>query len=84
MEKIAEKPLVYTIGCPKCRELEELFQERKIEYDICNDVKLMIERGLNMSRWLKSGIKFIISKRLKNGPKIFNYEVERWKVVNKS
>lgn len=67
MEKIVEKPLVYTIGCPKCRELEELFQEKKIEYDICNDVKLMIEKG------------FEYIPMVEIGDKIYNFEeAEEW------
>ena len=40
-----EKPLIYTIGCPKCRTLELLFKKKKIEYDTCTDINIMAQKG---------------------------------------
>lgn len=40
-----QKPLIYTTGCPKCRALEKLFQAKGIEYEVCTDIKIMIEKG---------------------------------------
>lgn len=39
------KPLIYTIGCPKCKSLEKLFKDRGIEYEVCTDIKTMVEKG---------------------------------------
>lgn len=67
MEERKEKLLVYTIGCPKCKELEELFQEKNIKYDTCKDIKLMIEKG------------FEYVPMVEIGDKIYNFEqTKKW------
>ena len=43
MEKA--RPLIYTIGCPKCKALERLFKSKGIEYDVCTDVQIMVDKG---------------------------------------
>lgn len=36
---------LYTTHCPKCIILEKKLQERNIEYQVCDNVDLMLERG---------------------------------------
>lgn len=39
--------ILYTIGCPKCKVLEKKLQTKGIEFDICDDKELMIEKGFS-------------------------------------
>lgn len=39
--------ILYTIGCPKCIVLEKKLQAKGIEFDICDDKELMIEKGFS-------------------------------------
>ena len=40
-----DKPLIYTVGCPKCHTLELLLKKKKIEYDTCTDLQVMVQKG---------------------------------------
>lgn len=41
-----EKIVVYAAeGCPKCAALKKRLVEDKIDYEICTDVDLMLEKG---------------------------------------
>lgn len=37
---------LYTIDCPKCRILEDELTSQHIEFEVCKDKKLMIDRGM--------------------------------------
>ena len=37
--------ILYTTGCPKCRILKKKLEEKNIEYEICNDIDAMLEKG---------------------------------------
>lgn len=38
--------VLYTIGCPSCRVLEEKLNKKKIKFSICTDTEKMIELGM--------------------------------------
>ena len=37
--------VLYTTNCPKCKILKKKLDEKNVEYDICEDVDLMVEKG---------------------------------------
>ena len=37
--------ILYTTNCPKCRVLEAKLKQSNIEFEINNNVELMIEKG---------------------------------------
>lgn len=36
---------LYSTGCPKCKILEQKLDNANIEYNICNDINKMEEKG---------------------------------------
>ena len=41
--------VLYTTGCPKCKVLEKKLRDKGIEFQVENDVDLMIEKGYLMA-----------------------------------
>ena len=39
--------ILYTTHCPKCKALARKLQEANINYEICEDVKVMEEKGFS-------------------------------------
>ncbi len=37
--------ILYTNGCPQCKILKTKLDEKNIEYEVFDDVKLMLEKG---------------------------------------
>ena len=44
---------LYTTHCPKCIILEKKLQERNIEYQICDNVELMLSKGMQEAPYLE-------------------------------
>lgn len=40
------KPILYTTNCPRCNVLEKKLNNAKIEYDICTDTNIMLEKNI--------------------------------------
>ena len=40
------KPILYTIGCPKCIVLEKNLAAAAVDFEICNDVEKIKEKGI--------------------------------------
>ncbi len=40
--------ILYSTGCPKCKVLEQKLRDKGIEFEVENDVDLMIEKGYLM------------------------------------
>lgn len=38
--------VLYTIGCPKCKQLERLLDKNKIKYETCSDINTMNMLGM--------------------------------------
>ena len=47
MKTTEDKTLVtlYTNDCPKCKILKTKLDTKNVQYDICNDLELMINKG---------------------------------------
>lgn len=39
------KVVLYSTGCPRCRVLEKKLQQKKIDYEEINDIKIMEDKG---------------------------------------
>lgn len=39
------KVVLYTTDCPKCRILKKRLDNQNIQYTVCSDKELMLERG---------------------------------------
>lgn len=39
------KIILYTTHCPMCKALRTRLDQKKIEYEVCEDVDLMVEKG---------------------------------------
>jgi glutaredoxin len=39
------KIILYSNNCPKCKILKSKLDEKKIEYEIFNDINIMIKKG---------------------------------------
>ncbi len=39
------KIILYSNDCPKCKILKERLDSKGVDYEICNDIDLMIEKG---------------------------------------
>lgn len=37
--------VLYSTGCPKCRILEKKLNDKKIEYEICDDVNMILDKN---------------------------------------
>ena len=38
---------LFTIDCPKCKILEKKLSQANIEYEVCEDREIMINKGFN-------------------------------------
>lgn len=38
---------LYTIDCPKCRILEDELTSQHIEFEVCKDKELMVDKGMS-------------------------------------
>jgi len=47
------KMTLYTTGCPKCRILERKLDDKKLEYEKCEDKNTMAELGIRAVPVLK-------------------------------
>lgn len=39
------KVVLYSTGCPRCKVLEKKLQQKKIDYEEINDIKIMEDKG---------------------------------------
>ena len=44
---------LYTTHCPKCIILEKKLQDKNIEYQVCDDVDLMLSKGMQEAPYLE-------------------------------
>ena len=44
---------LYTTHCPKCVILEKKLQDKNIEYQVCDDVDLMLSKGMQEAPYLE-------------------------------
>lgn len=44
---------LYTTHCPKCIILEKKLQEKNIDYTICDDIDLMLSKGMQEAPYLE-------------------------------
>ena len=42
-----QKPILYSIDCPKCVVLEKKLKDAGIVYILCKDIKKMVELGID-------------------------------------
>lgn len=40
------KPIMYSTNCPKCKILEKKLQQKKIEFEINDDIDEMMKKGM--------------------------------------
>jgi glutaredoxin len=40
------KVIIYTTNCPQCKVLESLLKRSNIEFETCEDVDVMISKGM--------------------------------------
>ena len=45
--------ILYTTNCPKCKVLETKLKNKNIEFEICNDVDLMLSKGIQQAPYLE-------------------------------
>ena len=43
------KVILYTTHCPMCRVLKTKLDKNKIDYEVCEDVQVMIDKGFTHS-----------------------------------
>ncbi len=43
------KIILYSTNCPKCNVLEKKLQSKNINFEICNDVDLMLSKGIQQA-----------------------------------
>lgn len=47
------KIILYSTNCPKCNVLEKKLQSKNINFEICNDVDLMLFKGIQQAPYLE-------------------------------
>lgn len=47
------KIILYSTNCPKCNVLEKKLQSKNIDFEICNDVDLMLSKGIQQAPYLE-------------------------------
>ena len=47
------KIILYSTNCPKCNVLEKKLQSKNIDFEICNDVDLMLSKGIQQTPYLE-------------------------------
>ena len=45
--------ILYTTNCPKCKVLETKLISKNIEFKICDDVDLMLSKGIQQAPYLE-------------------------------
>ena len=45
--------ILYSTNCPKCNVLEKKLQNKNINFEICNDVDLMLSKGIQQAPYLE-------------------------------
>ena len=45
--------ILYSTNCPKCKVLETKLKNKNIEFEICNDVNLMLSKGIQQAPYLE-------------------------------
>jgi glutaredoxin len=41
--------ILYSTGCPKCKVLEQKLRDKGIEFEVENDIEVMIDKGYTMA-----------------------------------
>lgn len=52
-EELIIKVTLYTTNCQKCKILKEKLDDKNINYDICDDVNIMLSEGIRSAPMLK-------------------------------
>ena len=47
------KIILYSTNCPKCNVLEKKLQSKNIDFEICNDIDLMLSKGIQQAPYLE-------------------------------
>jgi glutaredoxin-related protein len=47
------KIILYSTNCPKCNVLKKKLQNKNINFEICNDVDLMLSKGIQQAPYLE-------------------------------
>ena len=47
------KIILYSTNCPKCNVLEKKLQSKNIDFEICNNVDLMLSKGIQQAPYLE-------------------------------
>ena len=45
--------VLYSTGCAKCKVLEQKLKDKRIAYEECNDVNVMVEKGMLSAPYLE-------------------------------
>lgn len=45
--------ILYSTNCPKCKVLETKLKSKNIEFEICNDIDLMLSKGIQQAPYLE-------------------------------
>ena len=45
--------ILYTTHCPKCNVLKKKLESKNIEFKICEDVDLMLSKGIQQAPYLE-------------------------------
>ncbi len=45
--------ILYSTNCPKCKVLETKLKNKNIEFEICDDVDLMLSKGIQQAPYLE-------------------------------
>ena len=45
--------ILYSTNCPKCKVLETKLKNKNIEFEICNDINLMLSKGIQQAPYLE-------------------------------
>lgn len=48
-----QKIVLYTTNCPKCKILKEKLDAKQIQYEICDDVDKMLDKGFMQAPMLE-------------------------------
>ena len=45
--------ILYSTNCPKCKVLETKLKSKNIEFEICNNIDLMLSKGIQQAPYLE-------------------------------
>ena len=51
--------ILYSTNCPRCNVLKKKLEEKKVEFDISNDVDLLMSKGFTSAPALQVGDDFL-------------------------